>query len=73
MIVKDGDSRWAISILSGEYDGHALEGVEEFCARCPTIARLIIGDEGYRKVAAQSGITFQRWQDYLLEGLPGAG
>jgi hypothetical protein len=71
MIVTGGGGNRAVEIKSGAFTSRELAGLMEFIARHRDFRPLVIGEETYRASAERAGIEFMRWQDYLLDGLPG--
>ena len=69
MVIDGADGPWAIEVKSGEFTGYDLQGLLTFCARHPEYRPLVIGEERYRESAVSTGVSFMRWQDYLLGGL----
>ena len=70
-MVIQGSENWAVEIKSGAFTGRDLAGLMEFHLRHRDFRLLVIGEEAYRDHAHRVGIDFLRWQDYLLDGLPG--
>jgi predicted AAA+ superfamily ATPase len=69
MVIEGDDGTWAIEVKSGEFTGYDLIGLMTFSARHRDYRPLVIGDERFKDSARKAGVSFIRWQDYLLGGL----
>jgi len=69
MVVAGADGKWAIEVKAGEFTSHDLVGVMQFSSRHREYRPLVIGREPFHTIAAKTGVTFLRWQDFLLDGL----
>ncbi len=70
MVIEGRDGKWAVKIKGGEFTGYDLQGVMAFSNRYQEYRPLVIGNDRFKPAAANAGVNFIRWQDFLLDGLP---
>lgn len=70
MVVTGRAGRWAIEVKGGAFTTRDLQGLLAFMEHHRGFRPLVIGNDAYRAVARGAGIAFQRWQDFILQGLP---
>lgn len=63
---------WAIEVKTGRFTRRDLAGLFEAARRFPRFRPLVLCERAVLAVAREAGAEAQAWEDYLLDGPPGA-
>ena len=72
--ILDGSwGKWAIEVKTGRFSMNELAGLLEFTRRHSGFRPLVVCSANGRATAERAGVPAITWQEFLLDGPPGAG